>query len=62
MTHPMANMDLNPENFDPTGLFCDVSGWGHLKSGSGSAPRDLQVYISSIESVSFVDGTKNLKN
>ncbi len=44
-THPMSNMDLNPHDFDPTGLFCNVSGWGHLQAGSPGAPRDLQVSI-----------------
>lgn len=49
-THPMSNMDLNPHDFDPTGLFCNVSGWGHLQAGSAGAPRDLQVV--SVEMVS----------
>jgi hypothetical protein len=40
--HPSVPIKLEPEDFDPTGLACVVSGWGHLKSKGGFAPKMLQ--------------------
>ena len=41
--HPAEPVKLAPQNYDPTGHDCIVSGWGHLKSKSAEVPTVLQV-------------------
>ena len=45
--HQMSDMSLSPKDFDPTGLACVVSGWGHTREGSNQAPHVLQVLFCS---------------
>ena len=41
-THPVKPIPLAPEDFDPTGCKCVVSGWGRLKSHGMTIPDTLQ--------------------
>lgn len=40
--HPAVPIEMAPKDFDPTGLKCVVSGWGHEKSRGGSVPDILR--------------------